>query len=111
MCLFQLQSIINVHALLLHSCCCAEWVDEGLSVHVKFNVPSEGTAQNVDPLVANDVFVHYFAESELDKYNHRSDSADPVPFDGLSCKAFKLDKLKMGQQAQRIAAFEERNKK
>ena len=105
-------------------CCCAEWVDEGLSVHVKFNVPNRGTD---DPLLANDIFVHYFAESELDEYNEHNNAitdksttpkeqvgdvtgSETAPFDGLSCKAFKLDKLKMGQQAQRIAAFEKAKK-
>ena len=31
-----------------------------------------------------------------------------VAFDGVSCKAFKLDKLSMGEQARRIAEFEAR---
>ena len=97
-------------------CCCAEWVDEGLSVQVKFNVTNEK-----DALLTNDIFVHYFAESELEEYkqNIERDHGNPllsgqiepsVPFDGLSCTAFKLDKLKIGKQAQRIAAFEEQNK-
>lgn len=34
------------------------------------------------------------------------DAPAPAAFDGMSCKAFKLDQLKMGKQAQRIAAFE-----
>jgi hypothetical protein len=86
-------------------------------VHVKFNVPNDNTNGAVDSLLANDIFVHYFAESELEVYkNHDATDASvqiesAAPFDGLSCKAFKLDKLKMGKQAQRIAAFEaERNK-
>ncbi|KAL7534086.1 hypothetical protein ACHAWF_004714 [Thalassiosira exigua] len=80
------------------TCCCAEWVDEGLSVHVRFVVDGNG-----NDLFANDNFVHYFAESEL--VSEKLDS-DPVAFDGLSCKAFKLDKLSMGAQAKRIADFE-----
>jgi hypothetical protein len=61
-------------------------------------------------------FYHYFAESELLKLiqNHQpvavvddgEEDAEPVAFDGMSCVAFKLDQLKMGQQAQRLAAFE-----
>ena len=35
-------------------------------MHVKFNVSNENTK---DPLLANDIFVHYFAESELEEYN------------------------------------------
>lgn len=84
------------------TCCCAEMVDEGMAVHVKFDVEDDG-----DGLFANDTFVHYFAESEL--IEKKSDDRDnaPVAFDGLSCKAFKLNKLSMGEQAKRIAAFEE----
>ena len=48
------------------TCCCAEWVDEGLSVHVKFNVDDENNEKG-DSLFANDTFIHYFAESELMK--------------------------------------------
>lgn len=43
------------------TCCCAEMVDEGLSVHVKFNAKNE----DEDVLSASDTFIHYFAESEL----------------------------------------------
>ncbi|KAL7530187.1 hypothetical protein ACHAXR_003351 [Thalassiosira sp. AJA248-18] len=94
------------------TCCCAEWVDEGLAVHVRFTVDDE----EGNGLFANDTFIHYFAESELvkkkedlDSSNSSSSSSD-VAFDGLSCKAFKLDKLSMGEQAKRIAAFEESRK-
>jgi len=99
------------------TCCCAEWVDEGLAVHVRFN------ANNENALFANDTFIHYFAESELIKKkddvpintNDKEDDdnkqqSTSVAFDGLSCTAFKLDKLSMGEQARRIAAFEESKK-
>ena len=97
------------------TCCCAELVDDGLCVRVKF------AADDKNELFANDTFSHYFAESELVK-NRRVDndkeddgevegrdgrSSPPVAFDGLSCTAFKLDKLKMGEQAKRIAAFQQ----
>lgn len=49
------------------TCCCAEWVDEGLSVHVKFNVDEENNEEEGESLFANDTFIHYFAESELVK--------------------------------------------
>ena len=98
------------------TCCCAEWVDEGLSVHVKFNVDDE---EDGNGLFANDTFIHYFAESELiekkeddevEEMGEELQSTTPVAFDGLSCKAFKLDKLSMGEQARRIKAFEESQK-
>eukprot|EP00585_Thalassiosira_rotula_P010323 CAMPEP_0196144278 /NCGR_PEP_ID=MMETSP0910-20130528/15717_1 /TAXON_ID=49265 /ORGANISM="Thalassiosira rotula, Strain GSO102" /LENGTH=233 /DNA_ID=CAMNT_0041405891 /DNA_START=35 /DNA_END=739 /DNA_ORIENTATION=+ len=85
------------------TCCCAEWVDEGLSVHVKFNVMDEDKDEDENALFANDTFIHYFAESELQEEKQEQ---EVVAFDGLSCKAFKLDKLSMGAQAKRIAAFE-----
>ena len=88
------------------TCCCAEWVDDGLSVHVRFSADEDSNT-----LFANDTFIHYFAESELVKKKNKEnkdESSNPtVAFDGLSCTAFKLDKLKMGEQAQRIAAFEQ----
>lgn len=101
----------------LNRCCCAEWVDDGLSVHVKFNIPYDSNEDDRKPLIANDVFIHYFAESELVKAESlgqgqsktisiEEGDENSAPFDGLSCKSFKLDKLKMGEQAQRIAAFE-----
>ncbi len=104
----------------MSSCCCAEWVDDGLSVHVKFIIPHENHEGDWNALIANDVFVHYFAEAELVKaettdqkgmMNIEEGDENSAPFDGLSCKAFKLDKLKMGEQAQRIAAFEKARKK
>lgn len=92
---------------------------------MKFNVPVENADGNVRSLLANDIFVHYFAESELEISNknqddrqsntsiqtNSNDDEPQLPFDGMSCKAFKLDKLKLGQQAQRIAAFEAEKKK
>ena len=57
------------------TCCCAEFVDESYAVHVKFQDMSDGE------------FVHYFAETELEKI---TDAA----FDGMSCQAFKLNQLK-----------------
>ena len=69
-------------------------------------------------LLENDIFVHYFAESELENYKQTKETDNlkrfdsilqetSAPFGGLTCKEFKVEKLKMGQQAQRIAAFEE----
>jgi hypothetical protein len=90
------------------TCCCAEWVDEGLSVRVRFGVDEE------NEFFANDTYFHYFAESELAKKkeddcidDQEEGSTPPIAFEGMSCTAFKVDKLKMGEQAKRIAKFEQ----
>lgn len=91
------------------TCCCAEFVDDSFAVHVEFD------AEATDgPITTEDTFVHYFAERELieekevesDVPTNADEQQNPVPFDGMSCQAFKLDQLKMGQQAQRIAKYE-----
>lgn len=96
------------------TCCCAEFVDEHLAVHVRFHTLEE------NELFGNDMFVHYFAEDELVKKKEEEDQSAKdqdgerdvsIAFDGLSCTAFKLDKLKMGEQAKRIAKFEESQNK
>lgn len=84
------------------TCCCAEQVDTGMAVRVEFS----GTEE--DETASATSFYHYFAEDELLKVEENG--ASSVAFDGISCTAFKLDQLKMGQQAQRIAAFEESRK-
>ena len=91
------------------TCCCAEFVDDSFAVHVAFD--REATD---GPITTEDTFVHYFAERELveekeaksDAPTNADEEQTPVPFDGMSCQAFKLDQLKMGQQAQRIAKYE-----
>jgi len=85
------------------TCCCAEQVDIGMAVRVEFPGTETDTSESGS-------FMHYFAEEELTKANEveeTSSSTDGALFDGRSCKAFKLDHLKMGEQAKRIAAFEE----
>jgi len=79
-------------------CCCAEWVDDGLSVHVKFNIPHESNEDGRKVMIAKDVFIHYFAESELVKSEHIGQGQSKIiideggensaPFVGLSCKTF-----------------------
>ena len=85
-------------------------MDEHLAVHVRFYSLEE------NELFGNDMFVHYFAEDELVKKkeeeiesmeDQEGESDASIPFDGLSCTAFKLDRLKMGEQAKRIAKFEQ----
>ena len=82
------------------TCCCAEQVDRGMAVLVEF----QGSGDDGP-------FLHYFAEEELvivkDDAEQTNSSKDEAPFDGMSCKAFKLQNLQMGKQAKRIAAFEE----
>ena len=83
------------------TCCCAEQVDLGMAVRVEF--------QRDD---GKESLLHYFAEEELvivkeDAKETSNSNNGEVPFDGMSCKAFKLQYLQMGEQAKRIAAFEE----
>lgn len=86
------------------TCCCAEQVDVGMAVRVEFR----GTEEDAS---ASGSFMHYFAEEELIKVNDDSDDYNErIPFDGMSCTAFKLEHLKMGEQAKRIAAYEESNR-
>lgn len=84
------------------TCCCAEFVDDGFAVHVSF----DRVAATDGPITAEDTFVHYFAERELIEEKEEENDAPAVAFDGMSCQAFKLNQLKMGEQAQRIAAYE-----
>ena len=98
------------------TCCCAEFVDDNFAVTVKFQGKLDPTTstrtagdEEEDFIKGIDTFTHYFNEDELLKIEDEdnSSSSSSVAFDGMSCKAFKLDQLKMGQQAQRIAAFEQ----
>ena len=90
-------------------------------MHVRFDVNNDEIDENA--LFANDTFIHYFAESELIKKkddapintnekenDDNKQQSTEIAFDGLSCTAFKLDKLSMREQARRIAAFEESKK-
>ena len=84
------------------TCCCAEQVDTGMAVRVEF----QGTEREES---GGGSFYHYFAEDELEKVEEPTsivEADSQVAFDGMSCKAFKLERLQMGQQAQRLAAFE-----
>lgn len=82
------------------TCCCAEQVDQDLAVRVYFQGSEESNA-------VEGSFQHYFNEAELKKVAEvLVESKDTVAFDGLSCKAFKLEQL----EAQRNAAAEAREK-
>lgn len=98
------------------TCCCAEFVDRAFAVTVKFI--DDKSPMSVKPLA----FVHYFSEEELQSVpaSHGSQEKQQqpfrssclethvVPFDGLSCKAFKVDQLRKYNHtdSRRIAAFE-----
>ena len=128
------------------TCCCAEQVDTGMAVRVRFeDVDSKVTmslARNKQnnrnmknendegsPLFVETFFTHYFAEEELikikpdkkndsknanidndsndiaDKFEKETLSNEQIPFDGLSCKEFKLKNI--GQsKPRRIASYE-----
>jgi hypothetical protein len=77
------------------TCCCAEWVDTGMSIRVEFR----GTEETD---IGEGSFMHYFAEEELLKVkeNQAKIGVDIVPFDGMSCKDFKLEQI----AAQKISA-------
>jgi hypothetical protein len=95
------------------TCCCAEFVDDNFAVTVKFDGKADLTAANGEEFIKGidtGAFTHFFNEDELVKVqendNHEEMTSIPVAFDGMSCKAFKLDQLKMGKQAQRLSAYE-----
>lgn len=74
------------------TCCCAEFVDENYAIMVKFD----------DGLGSFDsIFTNYFAEHEVDLVNEEKErkekeKKDLGAFDGMSCKAFKLQYIKQG---------------
>lgn len=73
-------------------------MDDSYAVRVLFE-----TQKSTDAAITNEPsFLHYFAERELVAVKEEE------PFDGLSCTEFKLNQLKMGEQAKRIAAFEKK---
>ena len=78
------------------TCCCAEQVDTGMAVRVEFSDDATGSLQ------------HYFAETELLKLrdDDANDDKSILPFDGMSCTAFKLEQLQVGLNMPRsIASF------
>ena len=93
------------------ACCCAEFVDRAFSVTVRFHGKID---KSIGRATGEEGFVHYFSEEELEEIRHvdgNQQSSLPslksqVPFDGLSCKAFKLEKLQLDKQKRGIAYFE-----
>lgn len=87
------------------TCCCAEQVDTGMAVRVAFAATDDHDDDG------NGGFLHYFAEDELVKVTETAESADPsstaerLPFDGMSCVAFKLEQLE-SSKPRGIASFE-----
>lgn len=87
------------------TCCCAEFVDDNFAVLVKFQGSIDLNLDDENGEEMLDSFTHHFHEDELRKVE-KDLGTDVVPFDGMSCMAFKLDQLKMGQQPQRVTAYE-----
>jgi len=98
------------------ACSCAEQVDTGMAVRVEFPASTED-----DPS-----FQHYFAEDELVKVaasqlqpeddeeetniaSSQQQKSD-LPFDGMSCVAFKLEHLDSEKKPRRIASYDPNSK-
>jgi hypothetical protein len=89
------------------TCCCAEQVDLGMAVRVEF----QGSEQAAD---GEGSFDHYFAEEELIKQPKEETKVviqdvsedTQVAFDGMTCKAFKLDQLQLDKKPRKLASFE-----
>jgi hypothetical protein len=79
------------------TCCCAEQVDLGMAVRVEF----QGSERSIEE---EGSFFHYFAEDELLKQD--LSEASQLPFNGMSCRAFKLDQLQLDRKPRGIASFE-----
>lgn len=85
------------------TCCCAEQVDINMAVRVEF----QGT--EADPNAAGTSFLHYFAEAELLKVDKQETqkTENSLPFDGMSCVAFKMDHIQSASDKPRgIASWE-----
>lgn len=70
------------------TCCCAEQVDENMAVRVEFRQED------------GNVFTHYFGENELTTVKSNE------VFDGMTCTAYKLDKLERNAKPRSIASFD-----
>jgi hypothetical protein len=106
------------------TCCCAEQVERGMAVRVEFPGGLACDDNDTSPSESSSSFTHYFAEDELVKVTpgastdelgspselmddlSPSMAGDPVPFDGVGCVAFKLDKLQIDSKSRKIASFE-----
>lgn len=115
------------------TCCCAEQVDLGMAVHVRFQQTlNEGPENEKNSLFVQDFFVHYFAEEELIKVKNNDmntelakkkkeepellakiekdigiiSDANVVAFDGLYCTQFKLQQLELDGRPRKIASYE-----
>lgn len=80
------------------TCCCAEQVDRHMAVRVEFDGSEDDAAS------PGCSFTHYFAEDELVKVP--VDRDDPVAFDGMSCKEFKLGQLQLDSQKRGLSSFD-----
>ena len=88
------------------TCCCAEFVDENFAVMVKFEELDPDTERKKDfvkGIHKDKTLTHYFNEDELIKVVDEVVPSSPIAFDGMSCKAFKLEQLKIGKRSRSIA--------
>jgi len=85
------------------TCCCAEQVNPEMAVRVRF----QGTEKQASAS-GEGSFYHYFAEEELVKIRSEEEqiSEPVVPFDGMSCVAFKMDQLKIDEKPRHIASYD-----
>lgn len=101
------------------TCCCAEQVDRGMAVHVQFSRNDDDVDTDLtEHLIASnetELFSHYFAEDELvqvtpsdhsNSVSAATTDASTLPFDGMSCTAFKLQQLDYGSKPRKIASYE-----
>ena len=95
------------------TCCCAEQVDIGMAVRVEFE-RKDNMDLPPELFEGSSSFLHYFAEEELlkvakeelEQTSTGNQVAASVPFDGMSCTAFKLNQLEPNQKPRGIANFE-----
>ena len=76
------------------TCCCAEQVDEHMTVRVEFLQHAGDTTDDDD----DDTFTHYFAEEEL--------TPATSAFDGMTCTTFKVEALGLNERKRGIAAYD-----
>jgi hypothetical protein len=96
------------------TCCCAEFVDRDMAVTVLFPAASQLKSKEQDDDDGGwdgQDFTYYFAEEELKKVVRpitKPDDNNPIPFDGMSCTDFKLQKLQEAgsNKPRRIASYE-----
>lgn len=75
-----------------------------MAVRVRFEDDDGLMSSANNTLFLEPFFFHYFAEEELEEVKESENNQ--VAFDGLTCTAFKLDKLSKGQSKRSIYSYE-----